>query len=183
MSEMLWTRLFDRGERLLPPSPPRHLRSQAGHFLAPRLQQKGNEVTETTDPARDYVERFFEELADFAPVMIRRSGPDALCDSFNKPWLDFVGTTMEQETGNGWAENVHRDDFDRCVEIYLSSFNTRKPFTMSYRLKRHDLCIKCYIWLRRFKPSFGCNGHFGESYNNSISPLNCGTIMRIGFMH
>ena len=95
-------------------------------------------MIETTDPARDYGERFFKELADFAPVMVWRSGLDALCDWFNKPWLDFVGRTMEQEIGNGWAENVHPDDFDRCLEIYLSSFNARKPFTMSYRLKRRD---------------------------------------------
>jgi PAS domain S-box-containing protein len=90
------------------------------------------------DPARADGERFFKELADFAPVMIWRSGPDALCDWFNKPWLDFVGRPMEQEIGNGWAENVHPEDFDRCLEIYVSSFNARKPFTMNYRLKRHD---------------------------------------------
>ena len=83
-------------------------------------------------------ERFFKELADFAPVMIWRSGPDALCDWFNKPWLDFVGRPMEQEIGNGWAENVHPDDFDRCLEIYLSAFHARSPFTMVYRLKRGD---------------------------------------------
>ena len=95
-------------------------------------------MTGTTDPARDYGERFFKELADFAPVMIWRSSTDALCDWFNKPWLDFVGRTMEQEIGNGWAENVHPDDFDRCLEIYLSAFKARRPFTVSYRLKRRD---------------------------------------------
>jgi PAS domain S-box-containing protein len=100
--------------------------------------KKGNEVIETADPARQDGERFFKELADFAPVMIWRSGSDALCDWFNKPWLDFVGRPLEQEIGNGWAENVHPDDFNRCVEIYLSSFNARRPFTMSYRLKRRD---------------------------------------------
>ncbi|HSZ94640.1 MAG TPA: ATP-binding protein [Acetobacteraceae bacterium] len=95
-------------------------------------------MTGTTDPARDYGERFFKELADFAPVMIWRSSTDALCDWFNKPWLDFVGRTMEQEIGNGWAENVHPDDIDRCLEIYLSAFKARRPFTVSYRLKRRD---------------------------------------------
>jgi PAS domain S-box-containing protein len=113
--------------------------SQPGRpFPRALASTEGNEVTETTDPAREYGERFFKELADFAPVMIWRSGTDGLCDWFNKPWLDFVGRTMEQEIGNGWAENVHPDDFDRCLEIYLSSFKARKPFTMSYRLKRRD---------------------------------------------
>jgi PAS domain S-box-containing protein len=90
------------------------------------------------DPAREVGERFFKELADFAPVMIWRSAPDALCDWFNKPWLDFVGRTMEQEIGNGWIENIHPDDVDRCLATYRSAFLVRKPFTMSYRLKRHD---------------------------------------------
>jgi PAS domain S-box-containing protein len=95
-------------------------------------------VAAIADSARADGERFFKELADFAPVMIWRSGRDALCDWFNKPWLDFVGRAMEQEVGNGWAENVHPDDFDRCLQIYMSSFNARKPFTMTYRMKRHD---------------------------------------------
>jgi PAS domain S-box-containing protein len=95
-------------------------------------------VSQSDHPSHDLGERFFKELADFAPVMIWRSGPDALCDWFNKPWLDFVGRGLEQEIGNGWAENVHGEDFDRCLEIYRSSFDARRPFTMSYRLKRRD---------------------------------------------
>jgi PAS domain S-box-containing protein len=86
----------------------------------------------------DEGERFFRELADNAPVMIWRSGPDKLCDWFNKPWLQFVGRTMEQEVGNGWAENVHAEDFDRCLSIYVTSFDARERFSMIYRLRRSD---------------------------------------------
>jgi PAS domain S-box-containing protein len=86
----------------------------------------------------EWGDRFFKELADCAPVMIWRSGTDKLCDWFNKPWLDFVGRTIEQELGNGWTDGVHRDDFDRCLKIYTTSFDARDPFSMIYRLRRHD---------------------------------------------
>ena len=86
----------------------------------------------------EWGDHHFKELADFAPVLIWRSGTDKLCDWFNKPWLDFVGRSMEQELGNGWAEGVHKDDFDRCLEIYTASFDARESFSMVYRLRRHD---------------------------------------------
>jgi PAS domain-containing protein len=76
-------------------------------------------LAERTDS--DLGERFFKELADNAPVMIWRSGPDKQCDWFNKAWLDFVGRTMDRELGNGWAENVHPEDFERCLDIYVNS--------------------------------------------------------------
>ena len=83
-------------------------------------------------------EQRFQLVADTAPVLIWMSGADKLCTYFNKPWLDFTGRSVEDELGNGWAEGVHLDDFQRCLDTYMQSFDHRTEFRMEYRLRRKD---------------------------------------------
>jgi len=83
-------------------------------------------------------EASFRTMADTAPLMIWMSGTDKLYTFFNKGWLNFTGRPLEQELGNGWVESVHSEDLDDCLEVYVSSFEARRPFTMEYRLRRED---------------------------------------------
>src|SRR6516164_1647364 len=68
----------------------------------------------------------FCEVMDAAPVMIWVSGTDKQCVWFNQAWLAFTGREMQQERGSGWSEGVHPEDFDRCLETYVSHFDARK---------------------------------------------------------
>jgi PAS domain S-box-containing protein len=109
-------------------------------------------------------EERFRTLADATPVLIWGSGTDKGCNYFNKQWLDFTGRTIEQEMGDGWSEGVHPEDWDRCLATYGAAFNARTPFTMEYRLKRHD---GEYRWVvdtgvPRFTPDSTFTGYIGS---------------------
>jgi PAS domain S-box-containing protein len=101
------------------------------------LMRDITEQKRTKEALRESEERF-RTMANSAPVLIWMSGNDKLCTWFNEQWLTFVGRTMPQELGNGWAENVHPEDFDRCLRTYTTNFEAREPFTREYRLRRHD---------------------------------------------
>ena len=80
----------------------------------------------------------FKNMADAAPVLLWMSRTDGLCTFFNQTWLDFTGRSLEEEWGVGWAEGVHFEDFQRCMDTYVDAFNRREVFEMEYRLRRHD---------------------------------------------
>jgi len=123
-----------------------------GEIFANALARKRAEEALRESEAR------FRTMANTAPVMIWMSGTDKLCTFFNKGWLDFTGRTLEQELGNGWAEGVHREDFDHCLEVYANSFDARQEFTIEYRLRRRD---GEYCWvLDNGVPRFETDGTF-----------------------
>ncbi len=109
-------------------------------------------------------EERFRLVANTAPVLIWMSGPDKLCNYFNRPWLEFTGRPIEAELGNGWAEGIHREDLKRCLDTYTSAFDRRESFKMQYRLQRND---GEYRWVfdtgvPRFDPNGSFAGYIGS---------------------
>jgi len=103
-------------------------------------------------------ELHFRTLANGGAALIWTSGPDKLCNYFNEPWLRFTGRFLEQELGNGWAEGVHPEDFERCLQIYVTAFDQRLPFSMEYRLHHAD---GAYRWIRDDgNPRYDSRGKF-----------------------
>lgn len=80
----------------------------------------------------------YRTLADSGQALIWTSGLDGGCDYFNQTWLAFTGRTIEEGSGNGWAEGVHPADRAWCLEACANAFGRREPFAMTYRMRRHD---------------------------------------------
>lgn len=109
-------------------------------------------------------EAWFRSLTDTVPALVWVSGPDGLVTFVNQPWLQFTGRTLKQELGDGWAEGVHPEDYDHCLQTYRAAFDARQPFTMEYRLRHAD---GEYRWLvdtgvPRFAPDGTFLGYIGS---------------------
>lgn len=137
--------------------------------LEAKIKELENEVSTLKNQqieiskAKELYLKIFEDF----PALIWRSRLDKLCDYFNSYWLEFTGRTMEQEFGNGWAEGVHPDDFDRCVQTYIAAFDKREAFLMEYRLKNK---YGEYRWIRDFgRPFYDLDntflGYIGSCYD------------------
>lgn len=83
-------------------------------------------------------EALFRTLADMAPAFIWMADAQGQLNYLNKGWLDFRGHTLEQELNFGWAEGLHPDDYQRCLDTYDQTVKTRTPYEMEYRMRRHD---------------------------------------------
>lgn len=110
---------------------------------------------------------FYKKIFDDFPALIWLSRTDGKCWYFNKKWLEFRGRTLEEEFGDGWAEGVHPEDFDRCLDTYLTHFHSRSPFSMEYRLLDH---AGEYRWILDMGiPFYGLDqefeGYIGSCYD------------------
>ncbi|MBA3004018.1 MAG: PAS domain S-box protein [Desulfurivibrio sp.] len=83
-------------------------------------------------------QQLFATVASNSPALIWMSGLDKGCTWFNQPWLTFTGRDMTEELGSGWTAGVHPNDLTLFLQRYNESFESRQPFVMEYRLRRHD---------------------------------------------
>ncbi len=103
-------------------------------------------------------EEWLRNMANNVPVMIWVADADKNFSFLNKTWLAFTGRSLRQETGIGWTEGVHPEDITLCLSTYHRAFEEKQPFSIEYRMKRHD---GEYRWiLNTAVPTFYTDGEF-----------------------
>jgi PAS domain S-box-containing protein len=120
--------------------------------------------------APDAVERacLLGEAADAAPAMIWVSDAQGAITQVNRHWVEFIGYEPEA-SGEGWAANVHPDDFAAYRESLLHAVLERTRLRREYRLRRHD---GAWRWIEdtaepRFDPDGRYLGHSGAAVDNT----------------
>jgi PAS domain S-box-containing protein len=79
-------------------------------------------------------------------------------DWLNQPWLDFTGRDLATECDTFWLDDVHPQDRERCAQVFNGAFEAREPYSMEYRLRRHD---GEYRWLHeQGKPRYDADHRF-----------------------
>jgi PAS domain S-box-containing protein len=111
----------------------------------------------------------FQNMANTAPVLIWITDTDALFTFVNNFWLQYTGRTLGQELGMSWLEGIHPDDLNRFMQTYTTSFESRKPFEIEFRIKKSD---GSYRWiLSKGVPRFQTDGRFA-GYIGSCTDIN-----------
>ena len=108
-------------------------------------------------------EERFRNLADSAPVMIWTCGLDKRGTFYNKGWLQYTGRNLETALADGWFEDIHPEDRERCARIYTTAFDARHDYQFECRLRRSDgeYCWFLCRGVARFLPDRMFAGYVG----------------------
>lgn len=100
----------------------------------------------------------FRSLADSGSTLVWAADEQGHFYYFNRPWLEFTGRSLDQESGQGWLEGIHPDDRASCRQPYEDAFTRHERFTLTYRLRRSDGIYRWFV--DEATPRFDSQGVF-----------------------
>jgi PAS domain S-box-containing protein len=105
-------------------------------------------------------------LVDSIPALIHTSRPDGYLDYFNKPWLEYLGVTLDQMAGWNWTTFIHPEDLDGIVAKWRASLATGEVFEYEARVRRAS---GEYRWMYHRKvPLRDADGSIFKWYGSSL---------------
>ena len=103
---------------------------------------------------------------DSIPALIHTAGPDGYIDYFNKPWLEYLGVTLDKVTGWNWTAFIHPEDVEGIVARWRACLATGETFEYETRVRR---ATGEYRWMfHRKVPLRDANGNIVKWYGSSL---------------
>src|SRR5271168_1001817 len=105
-------------------------------------------------------------LVDSIPALIHTGRPDGYLDYFNKPWLEYLGVTLDKVAGWNWTAFIHPEDADGIVAEWRACLATGKIFEYETRVRRAN---GDYRWMfHRRMPLRDTNGNIVKWYGSTL---------------
>jgi PAS domain S-box-containing protein len=105
-------------------------------------------------------------LVDSIPALIHTARPDGYLDYFNKPWLEYLGVTLDKVAGWNWTAFVHSEDVEGIVAKWRDCLATGEIFEHETRIRRTD---GEYRWMfHRKVPLPDAHGNIVKWYGSSL---------------
>ncbi len=81
----------------------------------------------------------FEDIARHAPTMLWVSDANGAMLFQNSQYLEFTGLSEEMaKAPDSWSRQVHPDDIDHAMGVYVEALKNKQSFSVEYRLRRCD---------------------------------------------
>src|SRR6267378_3713793 len=110
-------------------------------------------------------------LVDSIPALIHTARPDGYLDYFNRPWLEYLGATLNKVAGWNWTAYVHPEDVEGIVAKWRACLATGEIFEYETRVRRAD---GEYRWMfHRKMPLRDANGNLVKWYGSSFDIEEC----------
>jgi PAS domain S-box-containing protein len=105
-------------------------------------------------------------LVDSIPALIHTARPDGYLDYFNRPWLEYLGVTLDKVAGWNWTAFIHPEDVDGIVARWRACLATGEIFEYETRVRRAN---GDYRWMfHRKVPLRDANGDIVKWYGSSL---------------
>jgi len=105
-------------------------------------------------------------LVDSIPALIHTARPDGYLDYFNKPWLEYLGVTLDKVAGWNWTAYVHPEDVEGIVAKWRACLATGEIFEYETRVRRAN---GEYRWMfHRKVPLRDANSNVVKWYGSSL---------------
>ena len=105
-------------------------------------------------------------LVDSIPALIHTARPDGYLDYFNKPWLEYLGVSLDAVAGWNWTAFIHPEDLEGILTRWRACLATGEVFDYETRVRRAN---GEYRWMfHRKVPLRDENGDIVTWYGSSL---------------
>ncbi len=107
----------------------------------------------------------YSSLADSMPQSVWTADSVGQLDYFNKIWIEYSGTSFEDNVGSGWSNAVHPEDLASSVARWQLALESGSIYETEFRLRAADGSYRWHV--ARALPAKNENGEITKWYGTN----------------